>query len=81
MTSALQKEFDFYLAHQDELVGKYDGKCIVIKDDEVLGEYDDELTAVTETQKYHELGTFLVQRVSQGDTAYSQTFHSRVTFL
>ena len=80
MPSPLQKEFDFYLAHQAEMVGKYDGKYIVIKNGEVLGAFDDELTAVTETQRSHELGTFLVQRVSQGDSAYSQTFNSRAVF-
>ena len=80
MSSPLQNEFEFYLAHQDELVERYDGKCIVIKNSMVVGEYDDELTAVTETQKSHELGTFLVQRVSAGDTGYSQTFHSRAVF-
>jgi len=63
------------------MVGKYDGKYIVIKDGEVLGAFDDEVTAVGETQKDHELGTFLVQRVSLGDSAYSQTFHSRAVFL
>ena len=80
MSSPLEKEFDFYLAHQTEMVEKYDGKYIVIKNSEVLGAFDDELTAVTETQKSHELGTFLVQRVSQGDSEYSQTFHSRAVF-
>ena len=78
MSSPLQKDFEFYLSHQNEMVEKYDGKFIVIKNGEVLGAYDDELVAVTTTQKSHELGTFLVQKVSQGDAAYSQTFHSRV---
>ena len=32
MTSPLQPEFEFYLSHQDEMVEKYDGKYIVIKD-------------------------------------------------
>ena len=80
MTSPLQKEFDYYLKHQDEIVEKYDGKFVVIKDGQVLGAYDDELTALTETQKSHPLGTFLVQLVSHGTAAYSQTFHSRVVF-
>ena len=79
-TNLLKKEFDYYLAHQDEMVKKYNGKLIVIKDGKVLGVYDDELTAVLETQKMHELGTFLVQQVSEGNAAYSQTFHSRVVF-
>ena len=80
MSSPLQPEFEFYLSHQDELVGKYDGKYIVIKNLGVLGAYDDELGAVAETQKSHELGTFLVQKVSSGDSEYSQTFHSRAVF-
>ena len=80
MSNPLQKEFEFYLAHQQEMVEKYDGKVVVIKNEEVLGAYDDELTAVSQTQKSHKLGTFLVQRVSEGTTSYSQTFHSRVVF-
>ena len=80
MSSPLQREFEFYLSHQDEMVEKYDGKYIVIKNGVVVGVYEDELAAVTETQKSHDLGTFLVQKVSEGDTEYSQTFHSRVVF-
>lgn len=80
MKNLLEKEFKFYIEHQDEMVEKYDGKIIVIKDGLVLGVYADELTAVTEARKAHELGTFLVQRVSPGNAAYSQTFHSRVVF-
>ena len=80
MNNPLEKEFRFYIEHQDEMVEKYDGKIIVIKDGVVLGAYDDELAAITETRKTHELGTFLVQRVSPGSAAYSQTFHSRVAF-
>jgi len=80
MTNALEKEFRFYIEHQDEMVEQYNGKIIVIKDGVVLGVFDDELTAVTETKSSHDLGTFLVQKVSPGDAAYSQTFHSRVVF-
>ena len=81
MSSPLQKEFQYYLSHQNEMVEEYDGKYVVIKDSVVVGVYDDELTAVTETQKSHELGTFLVQKVSSGDAEYTQTFCSRVVFL
>ena len=78
--SSLQKEFQYYLDHQDEMVEQYDGKFVVIKDEAVLAAYDDELGAITETQKSHRLGTFLVQFVSRGTSAYTQTFHSRVVF-
>lgn len=80
MTSPLEKEFQFYLDHQDDMVAKYDAKFVVIKDDVVLGAYDYELTAVTKTQKSHEIGTFLVQKVSKGTSAYTQSFHSRAVF-
>lgn len=76
----LEQEFKYYLSHQDDLVAQYDGKVVVIKGQTVLGVFQDELTAVTETSKSHEIGTFLVQRVSKGSAAYTQTYHSRVVF-
>ena len=80
MNNPLEKDFKFYIEHQDEMVEKYNGKVIVIKDGIVLGAFDNELAAVTETRKSHDLGTFLVQRVSPGSADISQTFHSRVAF-
>ena len=78
MTSPLQREFDYYLAHQDELVRQHVGKFLVIKDGAVIGTYPDQVTAVMETQKHHALGTFLVQQALPGTGAYTQTFYSRV---
>lgn len=80
MNSPLQKEFNYYLEHQNELVEQFDGKYIVIKNCTVIGDYDDELTAIDATKLEHELGTFLIQLVSQGTKDYSATFHSRVAF-
>ena len=80
MNNLLEKEFKFYIDHQEEMVEKYDGKVIVIKNGEVLGNFDSELDAVTETRKSHPAGTFLVQRVSAGSDDTYQTFHSRVAF-
>lgn len=78
--SPLKPEFDYYLANQAELVKKYSGKFVVIKNRAVIGVYDDQATAVSETKKTHELGTFLVQKVEPGSESYTQTFHSRVKF-
>lgn len=81
MDSPLKKEFDYYLAHQAELVKQYNGKYVVIKNGEVLGAYDSQATAVSETEQAgHERGTFLVQKVEPGTQAYTQTFHSRAVF-
>ncbi len=78
MAQALEKEFQYYRDHQTELVEKYNGKFVVIKDLKVIGVYDVELDAIKETAKSHELGTFLVQKCEPGKSGYTQTFHSRV---
>ncbi|MCD6502373.1 hypothetical protein J7L01_07195 [bacterium] len=80
MAKALEKEFEYYLAHQAELVEKFDGKFVVIKGNEVLGAYDSEIEAIKETMKEHELGTFLVQKCEEGEESYTMTFHSRVEY-
>lgn len=76
----LKKEFDWYVANQKNLVAQYAGKVLAIKDQKVIGVYNDELSALTEMKKAHELGTFLIQKCEPGSTAYTQTYHSRVTF-
>ncbi len=78
MDKPLEKEFEYYLQHQDELIKKYNGKFIVIRNNAVLGEYESELEAVEETSKQYELGTFLVQKCEPGSESYTYTFHSRV---
>jgi hypothetical protein len=78
----LEKEFHYYLAYQDELVQKYNGKYIVIQGTEVLGAYDSELEAVQETVKQgYELGSFFVQKCEAGEAAYTVTFHAQVEFV
>lgn len=77
---SLENEFQYYLDNQEELVSKYDGRVIVIKEGVVLGDYDSEFQAVEETVKAHVLGTFLVQCCSPGIDDYTQWFHSRVGF-
>ncbi|MAF43101.1 MAG: hypothetical protein CMI54_02880 [Parcubacteria group bacterium] len=75
----LEKEFNYYLEHQAELVKEYNGKFIVIKGDNVLGAFASALEAVEITKKQHEFGTFLVQKCEPGSASYTQTFHSRVS--
>ena len=72
----LQNEFAYFKENQDQLVEKFDGKVIVIKNGRVIDSFDTEFDAVIETRKKHERGTFLVQRVSPGSEAYTATYHS-----
>ncbi len=81
MAIPLEKEFEYYLEHQDELVKKFNGKFVVIKNEEILGAYANQLEAIEKTSEKHELGTFLVQKCEPGDESYTQTFHSRVAFF
>lgn len=76
----LKQEFEYYLAHQNELVEKYNGKFIVIKNQAVVGVYDSEIEAYTESVKTMELGTFLIQECLPGEESYTQTFRTRVIF-
>ena len=78
--ATLEKEFDFYKAHQDALVQKYDGKFLAIVGDKVVGVYDSELAAYTATKKNYAAGTFLIQHCTPGKESYTQTYHSRVAF-
>ena len=80
MEIPLKEEFEYYLSKQSDMVKKYNGKVIVIKNKTVIGVYENQLQAIKETQKTHKIGTFLVQKVEPGDSAYTQTFHSRVAF-
>jgi hypothetical protein len=81
MNCGLKKEFQYYLKNQDALVVKYKDRILVIKDEQVIGDYASELEALEETSKTHKAGTFLIQKCTPGNEAYSATFHSRVSFV
>jgi hypothetical protein len=76
----LEKEFKYFLDHQEELVKKYNGRFIVIIGEKVTGDFASEAEAYIETVKTQTPGTFLIQQCLPGQTAYKQTFHSRVMF-
>ncbi len=76
----LKKELEYFKANQADLVKRYGGMFIVIKDQTIEGSYKTELEAYTEAQKKFELGTFLIQECIAGQESYTQTFYSRVSF-
>ena len=81
MSEPLEKEFKYYIGHQNELVNRYRGKFIVIKGCTVIGAYDSDLEAIQETSKKEELGTFLVQKCEPGKNSYTQMYNSRVALV
>lgn len=76
----LQKQLEYFKSHQNELVKKYEGKFLVIKDQEVQGVYNTEIEAYTDAKSKFELGAFLIQQCLPGQESYTQTFHSRIVF-
>jgi len=80
MKTGLEKEFQYYIDHQADLLKKYSGKVLVIKDCRVIGVYGSEIEAIEKTVSKYALGTFLVQKCSPGSESYTQTYHSRVIF-
>lgn len=77
----INKNFKYYIDNQESLVEKYNGKFIVIVNQEVVGVYDDEPTAYFASIKEYGLGNFLLQQCLPGTDSYTQSFHSRVTFV
>ena len=74
----IENDFRYYLENQKDLVLKYNGLFLIIKDCEVVGAYKSKQEAYdTATSKY-KLGTFLIQHCLPGAESYTQTFHSRV---
>lgn len=76
----LEKEFKYYLDNQDELVKKYNHRFIVIIGNDVVGDYSTMDEAFNNSISKYEMGTFLIQECTEGDSAYTQTFHSRAIF-
>lgn len=74
----LEKEFKYYLDHQEELIKKYKGRFIVFRNDEVIGDYSTEQEAYEKSKIIYKVGTFLIQLCSPGKSDYTSTFHSRV---
>jgi len=76
----LKDFFIWYIENQDELVKKYNGKFIVIKDNAVIKAFKTEDEAYFDSIGKYEAGTFMIQKCSPGDKDYTQMFHSRVIF-
>ena len=76
----LDKEFQYFLEHQQELASKYSGKFIVIVGDSVVGVYDTNEDAYEESLKSYKLGEFLIQECSGDAFSYTTVFHSRVAY-
>lgn len=77
----LEREFKYFKDNHDELFRNYPNKYLVIQGDVVLLAADNFDMALNEAiSNGLEAGTFMIQLCSEGEEAYTQTFHSRVVF-
>lgn len=76
----LEREFNYFLDHQDELVKNYNGKFLVIKDESVVKAYNTKQEAYDDATARFELGSFFIQECLPGVQSHTQTFHSQVIF-
>jgi hypothetical protein len=55
------KEYLWYKAHETELLQRFYGRFLAIKDGEVIGDYSSRSFAREQTCLNHEFGTFIIQ--------------------
>lgn len=67
------REFRYFIEHQDDLVARHRGKILVLVGEEVVGVYETPLQAYVEESRKRTLGTFMIQRCIPGPDAYTIT--------
>ena len=70
LTERQKADFNWFKEHRNDLYQQYGNCIIVISNKNVLGTYDIKYEAVTETVKNQEMGTFIVQKLSDSDQCY-----------
>jgi hypothetical protein len=70
------KELAFFIDHQAELVSKFGGRVLLLKDAAVVGDFASPLEAYLAGQKKYAPGTFMVQPCEPGPAAYTVTLSS-----
>lgn len=71
MNSDHKKALDFYKDHQNELVSKYNGKTLILRDDVILDVKDSFADAYNHSIEAYGIGNFSLQEVSPGDASYT----------
>lgn len=78
----IEEDFAFFKEHQKELYSSYPDKYLIIKDKKVVVAADNIPDAMDiATEKKLQPGTFLLQFCGKDEWAYTQVFHSRVSFI
>lgn len=83
----LDKELEYYIKNQDELVKYHFGRYVIIKDEGIVGNNNKDFSSVVEAILYAKnilklnIGTFLIQQCMPGKESYTKFFHSTRAFF
>jgi hypothetical protein len=75
---ALKKNLDWYIAHQQELAEKYNGKVLLIVDQKLINAFNDYADAFNAAAKSYAPGTFTLQPCSPEAESYTMMLYSPV---
>ncbi len=65
------KEYLWFKEHEEELMQRFYGRYIVIKEEEVIGDYGSWRLARQQTVKDHKPGTFIIQYCMERDPRWA----------
>jgi hypothetical protein len=72
----LKKNLEWYISQQEELVKKYNGKVLLIKDCQLIESYETMEEAFLDATSRFDLGTFTLQPCTPGPESYTITIFS-----
>ena len=72
----LKKNLDWYIANQQELSAKYNGKILLIVDQKVVDAFDSMDKAYAAALKSYAPGTYTLQPCSPNPDSYALMLHS-----
>lgn len=79
-TALLSKDFHYFLDNYENLISKYEGRTLVIKDLAVVGDFENFRAAYSWAMTNFIPGTFLIQLCSRDKSSYILKVHNRFRY-
>lgn len=79
MNDGIKEAYDYYKAHQDEIVSDHIDEYVVIKGQQICGYYENEEEAF-DSMIGEELETFIVQKCQEPGTDIANYYNNAVAF-
>jgi hypothetical protein len=75
------QDFEYFIQNMESFYTKYSHKFLAIKDKKILGAYDSFNTALEETLKHEQVGTFIIQECFRNKEESVNHFQGNVTLV